>query len=67
MIRIDDSFISIIHYKKIMKVSISEIHILMKHHDILIFGQDLYVYFLNKDEIILKGNILKVEFNYERI
>lgn len=65
MIRIDGNFISINHYYKILKVSISEIQISMKQYNIFISGQELYICLLNRDEIIIKGLLLKVEFIYE--
>lgn len=67
MIRLDNNFVSIVDYKKILKVGITEIHIAMGHNNILISGEDLMIYSLNKDEIILKGKILKVDFDYERL
>ena len=63
MIRLDEHFVSIINYKKILRVNTSEIHIAMKNNNILISGENLYIYSLNKDELILKGKILKVDFN----
>ena len=66
MIRINHDYISILRFKKVLKVGISEIHIAMKTNNIIISGEDLYIYSFNKDEIIIKGNIKKVEFD-ERI
>ena len=63
MIRIHDDFVSINHYKKIIKIGLSEIHIEMKHYVLIISGEDLIVFYLNKDEIILKGKINRVDFN----
>lgn len=63
MIRLDEHFVSIINYKKILRVNTSEIHIAMKQNNICISGENLYIYSLNKDELILKGKILKVDFN----
>ena len=63
MIRLDEHFVSIVNYKKILKVGTSEIHIAMNKKNILISGEDLYIYSLNKDELILKGKILKVDFD----
>lgn len=67
MIRLDENFVSIINYKKILKVGTSEIHIAMNKNNILISGVDLFIYSLNKDELILKGKISKVDFINERL
>lgn len=66
MIRFDEHYVSIINYKKILKVGTSEIHIAMNQKNIYITGEDLFIYSLNKDELILKGKILKVDF-HERV
>ena len=66
MIRLDENLVSIMHYRKILKVGTSEIHVEMNRKIIMISGEDLYLYLLNKDEIILKGKIMKVDF-HERI
>lgn len=62
MITLSDEKISIIHYKKISKVSIQEIHIETAHTTVMISGEELYIVYLNADEIILKGKIRKVDF-----
>lgn len=68
MITISDHSIRILHFNKIIKVSLTEIHIKMKKLDVFISGENLIIAFLNKDEIVLKGIIQKVDFDYhERI
>lgn len=64
MITITNQSICITHYKKILNVSLNSIHIEMNKINISIVGNDLFVYFMNKDEIILRGMIQKVEFVY---
>lgn len=63
MIRIDHQFVSILRFKKILRVGVSEIHIAMKTNNIIISGEDLYIYSFNKDEVIIQGHIKKVEFD----
>lgn len=69
MITVSVDKISIIHYQKITKVLSNEIHIELSSCKIIISGNELYISYLNADEIILEGIIKKVEFNYydERI
>lgn len=69
MITVSVDKISVIHYKKILKVFNHEIHIELSSCTIIISGMELYISYLNADEILLEGIIKKVEFNYhdERI
>ena len=68
MITLSDERIRIIHYKKITKVSTQEIHIETAHSTVVIYGENLFISYLNADEIILKGSIRKVDFlAYERV
>ncbi|WP_071442768.1 YabP/YqfC family sporulation protein [Traorella massiliensis] len=68
MITLSDERIRIIHYKKITKVSTQEIHIETAHSTVVICGENLFISYLNADEIILKGSIRKVDFlAYERV
>lgn len=64
MITLTDEKVSIIHFKRICKVKSQEIQIELNQVFLMISGDDLVVAYLNADEIILRGKIKKVDFEY---
>ena len=65
-ITIYDGHLHAFNYNKLVKLSEKEIIIIFSKYRINIIGNDLKVKIMTKDEMLINGNILKVEFLYER-
>lgn len=68
-----DNFISIyennfhvFNYEKLDKLSDTEIVIILKNKKIIVVGINLKIKQMTKQELLINGEILKVEFSYER-
>lgn len=59
------NFVYIFNYKEIIKFTDKFISLRLEHMKVNIFGDDLLITKLEKRELLIKGNILKVEKLYE--
>lgn len=59
------NFIYIFNYKEIIKFTDQFISLKLEHMKVNIYGNDLLITKLEKRELLIKGNILKVEKIYE--
>ncbi|MGN1345058.1 MAG: YabP/YqfC family sporulation protein [Traorella sp.] len=65
MITFTEKQIRIIHYNRILKVNNDEIHIQYKKMQCQIYGNDLLIYYMDPNEVIIQGKLMKVEFVYD--
>lgn len=64
-ITVYDNFLHIFNYEKLVKLSEKEIIVNLDNKKVKIEGFDLLVEKMNKQELLIRGTILKVEFSYE--
>lgn len=64
-ITIYDSNLHVFNYHKLNKLSNTEIILEMENRKLIISGRDLKIKQMTKQEILINGDILKVEFFYE--
>lgn len=64
-ITIYDNTFHVFNYKKLEKLSEDEIIIHLENKVINIKGSNMKIKQMTKQELLIKGNILKVEFIYE--
>lgn len=65
-ITIYDHNIHVFHFLKLNKLSNKEIILTLDKRIVKINGEDLLVQKMSKEELLIKGLILKVEFIYEK-
>lgn len=65
MITIDNQQVMIEHYKDILHVTSTEIKLLMSDKTLVIQGDELKVLALSKYEVLVKGKLKGVVFQYE--
>ena len=64
-INIYDEYIHIFNYRELISLSSKKIILKMESFKININGTDLFITKMLPNEILIKGNIVKVEFSYE--
>ncbi len=64
-ITIYENTLHVFNYDKLNKMSDNEIILTIKEKKILINGENLKIKQMTKQELLIKGKILKVEFIYE--
>ena len=64
-INIYDEYIHIFNYQELISLSSKKIILKMESFKININGTDLFITKMLPNEILIKGNIVKVEFSYE--
>jgi len=64
-ITIYDNHLHVFNYKKLNKLSETEIGLSLDERKILIIGNNLKIKKMSKQELLIIGTILKVEFYYE--
>ena len=64
-INIYDEYIHIFNYRELISLSSKKIIVKMESFKININGTDLFITKMLPNEILIKGNIVKVEFSYE--
>jgi len=64
-ITIYENTLHVFNYSKLEKLSEKEIVINVNNKIVNIFGNDLKIKQMTKQELLIKGNIVKVEFSYE--
>ena len=64
-ITIYENTLHVFNYDKLNKMSDNEIILTIKGKKILINGENLKIKQMTKQELLIKGKILKVEFIYE--
>lgn len=64
-ITIYENNLHVFNYKKLNKLSDSEIIISLNKSKIIINGVNLKIKQMSKQELLITGSVLKVEFNYE--
>jgi len=64
-ITIYDDFLHVFIYEKLDKLTSTEIIILINNYRLKITGENLKINKMTKQELLIKGSILKVEFIYE--
>lgn len=64
-ITIYENTLHVFNYSKLEKLSEKEIIININNKIVNISGHDLKIKQMTKQEILIKGNIVKVEFSYE--
>lgn len=63
VISIDANSCRIIHFTQIKRISLTEVLLVTKKYELIITGENLKVYYLDHDEIIIHGDLKKVEFH----
>lgn len=64
-ITIYDNNLHVFNYSKLNKLSDKEIILIINNKKILIVGDNLKIKQMTKQELLIMGKILKVEFTYE--
>ncbi len=64
-ITIYENHLHVFNYKKLNKLSDKEIIISLEGKKIIITGNNLKIKQMTKQELLINGTIMKVEFNYE--
>ncbi|MEG0313867.1 MAG: YabP/YqfC family sporulation protein [Erysipelotrichaceae bacterium] len=64
MIKITSNLITIINYIRIKQVQTNFIIIQLKEYTIKINGTNLYILEMNHEEIIIKGHLLGINYEY---
>ncbi len=64
-ITIYDNYLYVFNYQSLNKLSSKKIELDFSNWKIVIYGEDLNIRQMTKQELLLQGTILKVEFNYE--
>lgn len=64
-IDIYDEFIHVFNYRELISLSDSKIILKMENFKIILLGINLFITKMLPNEILIKGNINKVEFVYE--
>ncbi len=65
-ISIYEGHLHVFNYQKLIKLSENEIILQMINKEINIKGQYLKIKQMTKQELLIMGNIMKVEFNYDK-
>ena len=65
-ISIYENNLHVYNYEKLTKLSSDEINLIINDKKVLITGTNLKIKQMTKQELLINGNILKVEFNYEK-
>ena len=65
-ITIYDNNLHVFNFEKLEKLSADEIILKLSKRVVKIKGENLLVKQMTKEELLIKGTILKVEFTYER-
>ena len=63
-ITIYENHLHVFNYEKLNKLSDTEIIITIKNKEVIIKGDNLKIKQMTKQELLITGIILKVEFNY---
>ena len=64
-ITIFDNSLHVFNYEKLNKLSAEEIILTIPKKQVIIKGLNLKIKQMTKQELLIKGQITKVEFNYE--
>ena len=64
-INIYDEYIHVFNYQELVSLSSKKIVLKLESFKILIDGSNLFITRLLPNEILIKGNVSKVEFSYE--
>ena len=64
-INIYDDYIHVFNYQELISLSSKKIVLKLESFKILIDGSNLFITRLLPNEILIKGNVSKVEFSYE--
>ncbi len=65
-ITIYDKHLHVFNYQKLDKLSEKEIDLIIDNKKVIIEGNNLVVKQMTKQELLIEGFILKVEFKYEK-
>ena len=63
-ITIYDNYLYVFNYNKLNKISGKEINIILDNKEIIISGNNLLIKQMTKQELLIIGVIMKVEFSY---
>ncbi len=63
-ITIYDNYLYVFNYIKLNKISGKEINIILDNKEIIISGNNLLIEQMTKQELLITGIIMKVEFSY---
>lgn len=63
-ITIYDNYLYVFNYNKLNKISGKEINIILDNKEIIISGNNLLIKQMTKQELLITGIIMKVEFSY---
>ena len=63
-ITIYDNYLYVFNYNKLNKISGKEINIILDDKEIIISGNNLLIKQMTKQELLIIGVIMKVEFSY---
>ena len=62
----DENHLHVFNYQKLDKLSDKEIILIIDGKKVIIEGNNLKIKQMTKQELLINGQILKVEFEYER-